>query len=92
VFPKLISRASRNPPGRLSEISGLINRPIYAIDGTYQKENVNYFRCTPNQGGTDNSKAHCLFLYFNVLLGIPIDVSVYITSASEETILEEYVM
>jgi len=92
ILPKLINRASKSLPDRLSEIPGLKNRPIYAVDGTYQQESAHYRRCTPSKGGTDNPKGHCLLPYFDVRLGIPVDVNINTTSASEIKILKEYAM
>lgn len=92
VLPKLYSLAQSKLPDRLAEIPGLNDRPVYAVDGTYQKESSHFQRCTPKQGGTDNTKGHCLLPYFDVRLGIPVYASVDISSAHETALLKDYAM
>ena len=92
VLPKLIMRAKKSLPDRLSEIPGLSGRAVYAVDGTYQQESAHYQRCTPKQGGTDNPKGHCLLPFFDVRSCIPVDVRINTSSASETTVLKDYIL
>jgi hypothetical protein len=92
VLPKLYSLAQTQLPDRLADIPGLGERSVYAVDGTYQQESCHFQRSTPKQGGTDNPKGHCLMPYFDVRLGIPIDVSVDVSSAHETTLLKAYAL
>ena len=57
---QLYKTAQEALPDRLSEIPGLKDRPVYAVDGTYQKERSHYKKVTPKNGGDDNPKGHCL--------------------------------
>lgn len=47
-------------PDRLDNLPELGQRPMYVIDGTYQKESANSLRRTPKEGGTDNIKGHAI--------------------------------
>ena len=69
---QLYKTAQEALPDRLSEIPGLKDRPVYAVDGTYQKESSHYKKITPKNGGDDNPKGHCLLPFFDVRRGIPI--------------------
>ena len=69
---QLYKTARETLPDRLSEIPGLKDRPVYAVDGTYQKESSHYKKVTPKNGGDDNPKGHCLLPFFDVRRGIPI--------------------
>jgi hypothetical protein len=75
---------------RLKEIPGLDSRPVYAMDGTYQKESTHYSPCTPSQGGTDNSKGHALITIYNTRLGCPQDVYIDTRSRHEIMMLRDY--
>lgn len=57
------------PPGSPGEHSGSGDRPVRAIDGTYQAESAHCRRRTPRQGGEDNPKGHALLSFYNLRLG-----------------------
>ena len=54
----LAESAAHSLPDRLAGIDGLKDRPVYAMDGTYQKESCHYEKLTPSEGGTDSAKGH----------------------------------
>jgi hypothetical protein len=50
VVPALVQAARQVLPDRLVGIPGLGDRPVRAIDGTYQAESAHFRRRTPQQG------------------------------------------
>ena len=86
----LVKQATAVLPDRLVEIPGLGDRPVFAMDGTYQQESVHYGRCTPRQGGYDNPKGHGLLTFYDVRLGCPVDVCVETCNRHELTVLHDY--
>lgn len=90
VLPKLANEADRVLPDRLANLPGLGQRPVRAIDGTYQKESAHYRRRTPKEGGTDNAKGHALLSFYNVRRGVPEDVHVETRSRHEQLLLRDY--
>jgi len=90
LVPKLVSEAHAVLPDRLANVPGLGQRPVRAIDGTYQHESAHYRRCTPKQGGMDNAKGHALLSFYNLRLGVPEDVSVETRSRHESLMLRDY--
>ena len=89
---QLYKTAQEALPDRLSEIPGLKDRPVYAVDGTYQKESSHYKKVTPKNGGDDNPKGHCLLPFFDVRRGIPITACTDTSNVHEITLLREYVL
>ena len=89
LVPKLVSEAQIVLPDRLAHVPGLGQRPVRAIDGTYQHESAHYRRRTPKQGGTDNAKGHALLSFYNLRLGVPEDVSVETRSRHETLMLRD---
>ena len=69
VVKALADIARKRLPDRFEKISELGNRPIFAIDGSYQKESVHYSRSTPKDGGNDNPKGHMMLTLFDVRMG-----------------------
>lgn len=90
LLPVLARNAGDVLPDRLARIPGLGNRPVRAIDGTYQRESAHYGRRTPKEGGNDNPKGHALLSFYNVRLGIPEDVSVDTRNRHETMLLRDY--
>ena len=90
LVPKLANEADTVLPDRLAELPGLGQRPVRAMDGTYQKESAHYRRQTPKEGGTDNAKGHALLSFYNVRRGIPEDVHVETRSRHEVQLLRDY--
>jgi hypothetical protein len=90
LVPKLVREAQAVLPDRLANVPGLGQRPVRAIDGTYQHESAHYRRCTPKQGGMDNAKGHALLSVYNLRLGVPEDVSVETRSRHESLMLRDY--
>ncbi len=90
VVPALVKEAQQVLPDRLVGIPGLGDRPVRAIDGTYQAESAHCRRCTPRQGGEDNPKGHAWLSFYNLRLGLPEDVRVETRSRHETRILRDY--
>ncbi|HYN62926.1 MAG TPA: transposase [Rubrivivax sp.] len=90
TLPVLVAAARARLPDRLRDIPGLGERPVRAIDGTYQKESAHFRRQTPNEGGEDNPKGHALLSFFDLRLGIAEDVYVETRSRHETTLLRDY--
>jgi hypothetical protein len=57
VLPPLLARAQTVLPDRLQATRGLGDRPVHAIDGTYQRESPHYVRGRPPKGGATTPKA-----------------------------------
>ena len=77
-------------PDRRAGFPALGARPVYAMDGTYQRESAHYGRCTPRQGGEDNPRGHALLSFYDVRLGCPADVTVDTRHRHETTLLRDY--
>ena len=77
-------------PDRLAGFPELGARPVYAMDGTYQRESAHYGRCTPRQGGKDNPKGHGLLTFYDLRLGCPVDACVETRSRHELAVLRDY--
>jgi hypothetical protein len=86
----LLRQARKILPNRLQKIPDLGDRPVYAMDGTYQKERAHFRRKTPKQGGNDNPKGHALLSFYDVRLGCPADVYVDTRSRHETAMLRDY--
>jgi hypothetical protein len=86
----LLEQARAVLPDRLAGFVELDGRPVYATDGTYQRESAHYVRCTPRQGGKDNPKGHALLSFYDVRLGCPADVYVDTRNRHETALLRDY--
>ena len=86
----LLTLAGKVLPDRLAELPGLDQRPVFAMDGTYQKESAHFRKCTPKQGGKDSLKGHSLLSFYDVRLGCPCDVHVSTSSEHELAVLRDY--
>ncbi len=89
LVPALVQEAQAVLPDRLAGIPGLGDRPVRAIDGTYQVESAHFRRCTPRQGGADNPKGHALLSFYNLRLGLPEAVRVDTRSRHETRLLRD---
>lgn len=76
-------------PDRLAAFAELGKRPIYAVDGTYQKESAHFRRRTPKQGGEDNPKGHMMLTYYDVRLGAPIGLSLETRNRHEMAVFKD---
>ncbi len=86
----LLTEARAVLPDRLAGFAELKGRPVYATDGTYQKESAHFGRRTPGQGGEDNPKGHALLSFYDVRLGCVADVHVDTRSRHETMLLRDY--
>jgi hypothetical protein len=89
LVPALVQEAKAVLPDRLAGIPGLGNRPVRAVDGTYQVESAHFRRRTPQQGGQDHPKGHALLSCNNLRLGLPDDGRVDTHSRHETRILRD---
>lgn len=80
--------ARKSLPDRFEKIPELGNRPIFAVDGSYQKESAHYQRSTPKEGGDDNHKGHMMLTLFDVRIGAPIDVAIETKNTHETLVLK----
>ena len=90
LLAPLLSEARAVLPDRLARFPALAGRPVYATDGTYQRESAHYGRRTPSQGGEDNPKGHALLSFYDVRLGCIGDVHVDTRSRHETMLLRDY--
>jgi hypothetical protein len=90
LIPVLVRTARKTLPDRFAKFESLANRPIYAVDGSYQKESVHYKSINPSEGGEDNPKGHAMMTFFDLRLGLQIDVFVETSSHHEMFLFKEY--
>ena len=90
LVSKLVSEAEASLTDRLADLPGPGQRPVRAIDGTYQRESAHYRRRAPKDGGTDNRKGHALLSFYNLRLGVPEDVYVEPRNRHESQVLRDY--
>ncbi len=88
-MPALVKAAQAVLPERLAGIPGRGDRPVRAIDGTYQAESAPCRRRTPQQGGEDPPQGHALLRCYNLRLGVPEDVRVDTRRRHETRILRD---
>ena len=69
-------------------IEGIGQRPLVAIDATYQTESSHYVRVLPTEGGEDNQKGHMLLTYYDLRRGIPVKVRTETASMGEMRVLK----
>jgi len=84
----LAKTARLSLPDKFAGIEGLGQRPVLAIDATYQEESSHYYRVLPKEGGCDNQKGHMLLTYYDLRYGIPIDVKTETESLGEMRVLK----
>jgi Transposase DDE domain len=89
VVVQLIKIARACLPDRLSTITEIGSRRIYAVDGSYQTESAHYQRQTPKEGGTDNHKGHMMLTFYDVRLGVPIGVRIETKNRHELVVLKD---
>ncbi len=85
----LVAAARKTLTDKFSAIDGLAQRPILAIDATYQKESSHFVRVLPKEGGSDNQKGHMLLTYYDLRCGIPVQVKTETGSLGEMRVLKE---
>lgn len=90
LVPELVTEAERVLPDRLKNIPGLRQRPVRAIDGTYQQESAHYTKQAPKDGGNDNPKGHAILSFYNLRLGIPEAAFIETRNRHEQLMLRDY--
>ena len=86
----LLGAVMRCCPDRLSNITALGVRAVYAIDGSYQHESAHFGRKTKAEGGKDSAKGHCLLSIYDVRIGCVADVVVETRSRHEVPVMKDY--
>ena len=89
ALPHLVQHAQAILPDKLSCLDGLGQRPVCAIDATYQTESSRYFRVLPKEGGNDNQKGHMLLTYYDLRKGVPVHVTTETASMGEMRVCKE---
>ncbi|MEN8166428.1 MAG: transposase [Pseudomonadota bacterium] len=84
----LVALAQTTLEDKLSGIEGIGQRPLVAIDATYQAESSHYVRILPTEGGNDNQKGHMLLTYYDLRRGIPVNVKTETSSMGEMRVLK----
>ena len=85
---QLVTMARDTLPDRLAGVEGINQRPVLAIDATYQTESSHYRRILPKEGGVDNQKGHMLLTYYDLRFGTPVDVRTETGSMGEMRVLK----
>ncbi len=85
----LVTYARTTLTDRLSNIEGIGQRAVLAIDATYQEESSHYYRVLPEDGGNDNQKGHMLLTYYDLRCGMPVNVKTETASMGEMRVLKE---
>ena len=85
----LVTFARTTVTDKLSGVDGIDQRPVLAIDVTYQEESSHYQRVLPKEGGNDNQKGHMLLTYYDLRCGIPVNVKTETASLGEMRVLKE---
>ncbi len=84
----LVGLAQETLMDKFSGLVGIAQRPIVAIDATYQTESSHYVRILPTEGGNDNQKGHMLLTYYDLRRGIPVNVKTETASMGEMRVLK----
>lgn len=84
----LVTTARAVLPNKYAGLEGIGERPIQAIDATYQEESSHYARVLPVEGGNDNQKGHMLLTYYDLRQGIPLNVRTETASMGEMRVLK----
>lgn len=87
---QLAEQARGQLPDRLAQFDEIEGRPVYAADGSYQKESAHFRRCTPKHGGEDNHKGHMMLTFYDVRLGAPVDVRLETRNKHEMLVFKDY--
>ncbi len=90
TIPVLVHHAEGVLPDRLAALPGLGTREVYACDGTYAAPSAQFHACPPRAGGDHNPKGHGLLTFYNLRLGVPVDVQVEIRNRHEIAVLRDY--
>lgn len=85
----LVKAARDILPDKFAGVEGLGDRPVLAIDATYQTESSHYRRVLPTEGGNDNQKGHMAITAYDMRLGIPVFVHTETASMGEIKVLKE---
>ena len=87
---QLVTIARKNLPDKFVGVEGIGQRPVLAIDATYQGESSHFYRVLPKEGGLDNQKGHMLLTYYDLRTGIPVDVKTETESMGEMRVLKAH--
>ena len=88
AIAELVAFAQSALGEKLAGIEGIGQRPVLAMDATYQEESSHYVRVLPTEGGDDNQKGHMLLTYYDVRRGIPVNVKTETASLGEMRVLK----
>ena len=88
AIAELVAFAQTALGDKLAGIEGIGQRPVLAMDATYQEESSHYVRVLPTEGGEDNQKGHMLLTYYDVRRGIPVNVKTETASLGEMRVLK----
>jgi len=89
AMQRLMKENIKYLPDRYEKITALNNRPIYAMDVTYQTESTHFYPLHPKQGGSDNQKGHLLLHTYDMRHAIPVDIGVDTHSIGEMRFVKE---
>jgi hypothetical protein len=85
---QLVGLAQAPLGDKFAGIDGIAQRPLVAIDATYQTESSHYVPILPTEGGSDNQKGHMLLTYYDLRHGIPVNVKTETASMGEMRVLK----
>lgn len=85
----LVAHARVSLPDKLDGVKGIGERPVMAMDATYQKESSHFNRVLPAEGGEDNQKGHMYLTYYDLRKGIPVNIKTETASMGEMRVLKE---
>ncbi len=88
AIAQLVAFAQTTLGDKLVGIEGVGQRPVLAIDATYQAESSHYARVLPAEGGDDNQKGHMVLTYYDLRRGIPVNVKTETASMGEMRVLK----
>lgn len=89
AMQRLIKKNIDTLPDRYETITALKNRPVYALDVTYQTESTHFYPVHSAQNGDDNQKGHLLLHTYDMRHAIPVDVGVDTQSIGEMRFVKE---
>ena len=85
----LVTFARATLADKLVGVEGIGQRPVLAIDATYQEASSHYKRVLPEEGGSDHQKGPMLLTYDDMLTGIPVNINTETASMGEMRVLKE---
>ncbi|MCP4236265.1 MAG: transposase [Aestuariibacter sp.] len=89
AIDQLVIFARAHSTDKLCSVHGIGDRPILAIDATYQGESSHYNRVLPKEGGNDNQKGHMLLTYYDLRYALPLAIKTETQSMGEMRVLKQ---